>query len=344
DDAGRRWIMGAVAALVFFASIVLHEFGHAIVARRKGIPIDGITLFIFGGIAEMTEEPPDAGSEFWMAIGGPLVSVLLGAAFLAGAWIGRDAGAPVAVTGVLQWLGFINLALVVFNMVPAFPLDGGRVLRSIVWYWQDDLRSATQFCAGIGSGFGFLLIALAIVFLFNGQIIGAVWWFMLGMFLRGAAQMSVQRLEIRRALEGQKLDRFVETDPVTVTGDLSLEQFVDDFVYEHHYKMYPVVSNTGELEGMITTRQVKEVDRSNWADTRVRDIARPASDDNSVEMDADPMDVLGKMNDQDHSRLLVTRDGELAGIISLKDMLRFISTRIDLEGDGNVTGLSDVGD
>jgi Zn-dependent protease/predicted transcriptional regulator len=330
---GTYLTMGLVAALGFFASIVVHELCHSLVAKRYGLPMKGITLFLFGGVAEMSEEPPSAKSEFTMAAAGPAASIVVALVFLGAAAVGRSAGWPETVTGVLRWIGFINGVLVVFNLIPGFPLDGGRMLRAALWHRKGDLRRATQTASRVGSGFGAVLIALGVVNLLLLNPIGGLWWILIGMFIRGAAKMGYQQVLVRQALQGEPVRRFMNRDPVTVPTSISVEELVNDFVYEHQFKMFPVVEN-GHLEGCVTLRQIKEVPRDRWAQRTVRDVASPCSDENTIAPDDDAIQAFTRMNQHQVSRLMVVEDGRLQGILSLKDMLGFLSLKLDLEGDG----------
>ena len=253
------WVMGSLGALGLFASVVFHELSHATVARRYGVEMRGITLFIFGGVAEMVDEPPSPKAEFWVAIAGPIASVVLGGALLAASTVSM----PEPASTVLAWLGGLNLVLAVFNMIPAFPLDGGRVLRSALWKWQDSLRKATRVTSQIGAGFGFLLIGLGVLMLVAGNVVGGIWLGLIGLFVRNAAQMSYRQLLLRRTLEGEPVSRFMNEDAVTVPPGISVEELVEGYVYEHHFKMFPVASD-GRLEGCVTTRQIKELPREEW--------------------------------------------------------------------------------
>lgn len=237
----QYWIMGIIGALGLFASIVAHEFCHSLVARRKGMPIKGITLFIFGGVAEMDEEPPKAQDEFLIAAVGPVSSLAMAALFYGLSRLGEAAAWPTAISGVMGYLGLINLILAAFNLVPAFPLDGGRILRAALWAWKGNLRWATRIASQFGRGFGLLLIALAVLRVLNGFFIGGMWLFLIGLFIRNAATMSYQQLLTRRALEGEPLERFMNRQPVTVPPDLKLDRLVEDYIYRHHHKLYPVV-------------------------------------------------------------------------------------------------------
>jgi Zn-dependent protease/CBS domain-containing protein len=324
------WAMGLAGALGLFASVVLHELSHALVARRHGLRIRGITLFLFGGVAEMADEPPTPKSEFWMAIAGPVASLLLGLAFSAAAALGGRLGWPVAATGVVAYLGFINWTLAIFNLVPAFPLDGGRVLRSALWQWKGSLRWATRVTSSIGSGFGLLLIGGGLLLALRGTWSG-IWLLLVGLFLRSAATSSYQQLLLRRALEGEPVSRFMRTDPVTVPRGLSVEELVRDYVYRHHFKMFPVVDDAGRLWGSVTTRQIRELPHEEWGRQTVGAIATRATPENTVGPDTDAMRALSRMNRTGASRLMVVDGDRLLGILTLKDLMRFFALKMELE-------------
>ncbi|MDY0187875.1 MAG: site-2 protease family protein [Syntrophus sp. (in: bacteria)] len=323
------WVMGVLGALGLFFSIIFHELCHSLVATRYGIPMKGITLFIFGGVAEMDDEPPSARSEFFMAVAGPLSSFVLGLAFHGISYAGRQLGWPGTIPTVTSYLGFINLLLASFNLIPAFPLDGGRVLRSILWGWKGNLRWATRVSSGFGSAFGVVLIFLGIFSIFRGNFIGGLWWLMIGFFLRNAAQMSYSQLLARKVLEGEKVRRFMVTDPVTVSRTLTLDEFINDYVYRYHYKMFPVVSY-GRLAGCITVRQAAEIPREIWKEHTVGEIAAPCSPDITIGPDEDAVRALATMSRTGNSRLLVVEGERLLGILTLKDMLQFLSLKLEL--------------
>jgi len=326
------WWMGVGGALGLFASIVLHELSHSIVARRYGIPMKGITLFIFGGVAEMEDEPPSAKSEFLMAIAGPIASFLVALASYLVYVAGNGLGASVAFNGVFAYLAWINLILAVFNMVPAFPLDGGRVLRSALWYFGRSLRRATRIASAIGSGFGVVLIVLGGLSLLGGNFIGGLWWIMLGLFVRSASQMSYRQMLFRRALEGEQVRRFMKPDPVTVPRHLSVEELVNDYIYEYHYKTFPVADGD-KLIGCVTTQNVKQLPREEWSRQTVGSICGDCTEENSIGPDTDAMKALALMNRTGNSRLMVVDHGNLLGIVSLKDLLGFLALKLDLEED-----------
>ena len=321
--------MGLCGAAGLFLSIVFHELCHSLVARRFGLPMKGITLFVFGGVAEMSEEPSNAKAEFLMAIAGPISSILLGLTLSAvAALIGGILSPPM--TGVIDYLASINFILAGFNLLPAFPLDGGRVLRAALWQWKKNLRWATRVAARLGSGFGMLLILLGIVNVVTGRLLGGIWQFMIGMFLRNAAQMSYQQVLIRKALEGETVQHFMKKDPVTAPSSLSLKDLVDEYIYNYHFKMYPVVEG-GTLIGCVTTRHVKEIPRDQWAIRTVGDVARQCSSENTIGPAEDALQALSVMSKTGNSRLMVVDDGRLVGIITLKDIMGFLSVKLELD-------------
>ncbi len=324
--------MGLLAALGLFASIVIHELCHSLMARQFGLPMTGITLFLFGGVAEMNEEPPSAKAEFATALAGPASSVVVAAIFLGlGTW-SNAAGWGQAATGVLTWIGVINVVLVVFNLIPGFPLDGGRILRAILWHWKGDLRSATRTASRVGGGFGLVLIGLGFLSLLTGNAVGGLWYILIGMFIRGAAQQGYQQVIIRQMLAGEPVRRFMNDQPVTVSDATSVETLVDDYVYKHHHKMYPVVEGD-RLTGCVTTRDVKDLPREQWSRRNVGDVAHACNGENTVSPEADAMEALGMMSRSKNSRLLVVEEGRLLGVLTLKDLLDFLSLKLELESD-----------
>ncbi|HVT44920.1 MAG TPA: site-2 protease family protein [Thermoanaerobaculia bacterium] len=327
------WIMGIAGALALFLSIIIHEFSHALVARRYGLQMKGITLFIFGGVAEMTEEPPSPKVELLMAIAGPIASVFLAAFFFVLGLLGGAAGWRQEAIGVFSYLALVNIVLVIFNLVPAFPLDGGRVLRSLLWMWKGNIRWATRIASQSGSVFGMGLMILGIVSVFSGNLVGGLWWFLIGMFLRNAAVMSYQQILVRQLLEGEPVSRFMITEPVTVPRHISVRDLVEDYVYKYHHKMYPVVDEE-RLVGCVTTKQIKELPRDEWDRQTVGTLAAQCSEANTIPPDADAMKALAKMSSTKTSRLMVVDRGKLVGILSLKDLMNLLSVKLELEGEG----------
>lgn len=326
------WWMGAAGAFGLFLSILLHEFSHALAARAYGLPIKGITLFIFGGVAEMEEEPRGPRAEFLMAGAGPLMSLLVSAVSY-GLYILADRLLwPLPVIGVLWYMAMINAMLAAFNLIPGFPLDGGRLLRSVLWYWKGDLRQATRVASRIGAGFGMLLIILGVTRFLLYDWLGGIWSFLIGVFLRNAAVASYQQLLVRQSLEGTPIRQFMNPDPVAVAPDTPIDRLVEDYLLKYHYKMLPIVED-GRLAGCVTLQQIKAVPREQWRNVTVRDITRTCAAANTVTPDTDALQVLSLMNRTHISRVMVAEDGKLVGILSLRDLLRFLAIRMELDGD-----------
>lgn len=325
------WWMGILGAVGLFLSIILHELSHSIIARKHGIPMRGITLFIFGGVAQMSDEPPSAKSEFRMAIAGPIASIIIGVV-LYGIDLVTEGIASIPFHGIIRYLAFINLILAAFNLVPAFPLDGGRVLRSALWGWKKNLNWATRIASKIGTGFGFLLIALGVISFINGSFIGGAWWFMIGLFLHKASQMSYQQLLMRRMLEGETVEHFMKKDPVTVAPSTTVNEVIENYFYRYHFKMFPVVDDS-ELLGCVTINQIKHVAPGERKNLTVKDILSKCTDENTISAHSDAVKALSKMNRTQSSRLMVKDNGHLEGIVALKDMMKFLSTKIELEED-----------
>lgn len=295
------------------------------------MPMKGITLFIFGGVAEMGDEPSSAKAEFLMAVVGPVSSIAIAIVLYGIYALGQAVGLPKPMKGVLVYLAGINVLLAVFNLLPAFPLDGGRMLRSALWGLKKNIRWATRVSSRIGAGFGIALMVLGFARVLWGDFISGMWFFLIGTFLQNAAKMSYQQLITRRSLEGELVRRFMKTDPVTVPPSLSVEQLVEDYIYRYHFKMFPILEGSDKLLGCVTTKQVKELPREDWGRKTVGEIATQCSPENTVGPDVDAMKALSNMNRTGASRLMVVEEGRLVGIIALKDMLKFLSLKVELE-------------
>ena len=325
------WLMGVAGAVGLFLSIIFHEIFHSLVARRFGIPMKGITLFIFGGVSEMGEEPASAKAEFLMAIVGPLSSIAIALACYGIHIQGLRSGWPESVDGVVQYLAYINGLLAVFNLLPAFPLDGGRALRAILWGLWKNLRWATRVSSAVGFGFGVLFILLGVFQFLTGNVIGGIWLFLIGMYLQSAARASYQQILIRKALEGEPVRRFMKTDPVTVSPSISIRQLVEDYIYKYHFQMFPVVKDSDKLVGCITAKELKEIPREEWGQKTVGEVATKCSPGNTIEPQADAMQALSTMARTGSGRLMVIEENRLVGVITLKDMLKFLSLKLELE-------------
>lgn len=322
QDPGRSQatyiVMAVIAALLFFASLLAHELGHAVTARREGMALDGITLWLFGGVARFKGRFPSAGAELRIALAGPLVSLVIGVACSLLAWA---IALPGGVDGVLAWVGYVNLLLLVFNLLPALPLDGGRVLRALLWQAKSDLAWATNVAAWIGRGFGYLLIAGGIVLLvFQGAFSGA-WLAFVGWFLLGAATAEQRYVAARQALAGLRVGDLMTADPITVPSDHTLGEFIDDVAWERRHTTYPVMDG-GRFAGLLAFRCVSSVPRDQWDSRSVRSCMIPADEVPRLRADEAAIDALVELSETSVNRGVVMDDGHLLGILSAADLGR----------------------
>ena len=322
-SSGTYLVMALVAAPVFFASLLLHELGHALQARRDGVEIEGITLWLFGGVARFRTMFPSAGAELRIALAGPLVSLLLGAMFVAISALG---GAGGAAGGVAAWLGYINLLLLGFNLLPALPLDGGRVFRSLVWLRTGDFSRATRIAADTARGFGYLLIGLGLLlFVVQGAWSGA-WLAFLGWFLLQAAAAEARYGLLRDALGDLRVGDLMIREPETVHEHASLAEFMDSVAYVHHYTTYPVLQD-GRVVGLLPFAAVARVPRARWETTRVADCMIPTPEVPTVAVDEPLFQAVGEMTAGPVDRALVVDGDRVVGLLSISDVGRLISRR-----------------
>jgi Zn-dependent protease/CBS domain-containing protein len=320
---GTYIAMALVAAFLFFGSLLAHELGHALQARREGMEIEGITLWLFGGVAKFKGMFPSAGAEFRIAIAGPLVSLVLGLAFTLIAW---GLSLPSAVDGVAFWLGYINVTLLVFNLLPALPLDGGRIFRSALWAAKGDFAWATRVAAGVGRGFGYLFIAGGIAMLiFQGTFSGA-WLAFIGWFLLMAAGAEDRYLLARQALRGLHVRDLVVREPVTAGPDLTIAEFMDDIVWKARHTTYPVTDN-GHALGLLPFRCVAQVPRSEWEKRTVRDCMLPVEQVPVVSPDDELTDAAAELSEGDIHRALVVDGDRFVGLLSATDVARALELR-----------------
>ena len=324
------WWMGAAGALGLFGSLLVHELAHAFVARRHGIPIKNITLFIFGGVAQLEKEPPSPKAECFMALAGPLASFALSGACYLALEAGYVANLPLAALGVFGYLAFVNSLLGGFNLIPAFPLDGGRALRAGLWHWMKDLRRATRPACLAGVIFGFALMMAGIFHVITGDFLVGAWWFILGLFLREAARTSYYELVSREKLAGRVIRHFMTTNPETISPDLSIEQLVEEHVYRSLHDIYPVLEDS-RLIGYVGSKQIATIPRDEWTRQTVRDVTVPCSAENTVDLNSDAPTVLSLMNTTGNSRLLVSDGERLAGIVTLRDLMKFLTLKLNFE-------------
>lgn len=318
---GAYIAMGLVAALLFFVSLLLHELGHAVQARREGMEIDGITLWLFGGVAQFKGEFPSAGAEFRIAVAGPIVTAVIGSVAVG---IAALTHLPAAVGGVVAWLGYINFILLAFNLIPALPLDGGRVLRAALWGAKHDFASATRIAADIARAFAYLLIGGGIVlFIVLGAFSGA-WLAFLGWFLLQAASAEARYPLVREALGGLAVRDLMVPDPVTARSEQTLGEFMDQIAGSARYTAYPVVDD-GEVAGMLPFACVLRTPRGEWDERRVAECMLTRDEVPVLALDERALEALSDLSEGDLHRGLVLEEGRLAGLISITDIARVLA-------------------
>ncbi len=316
---GVHLAMGVVAALLFFASLLLHELAHAWQARREGMEINGITLWLFGGVAQFKGAFPNPGAEFRVAIAGPLVSLVLGVGFVLPAL----APLPSAIDGVAAWLGYINLSLLVFNLIPALPLDGGRVLRAVLWRVRGDLGWATGVAADSGRGFGYLFIALGLVMFIVDESFSGAWLAFIGWFLLQAATAEARYVATDQALAGIRVGDLMARSPVTVDPDITVGRFFDEIAHSRRFTTYPVVDRSGRPTGLLAFSSVAVVPRSDWDTRRVGQSMIPLDDVPLLTASTPAVDALAELSSRPGmNRGLVVDDGRLEGLLSITDLAR----------------------
>lgn len=330
-DASSYFFMGLVGMLGLFVSVILHELGHAFTAQYFELPISRITLFVFGGVAELRQDPPSPKSEFLVAVAGPIVSVVLSVVFGLCARLGEIQGWSVPVVAVLGYLSLINIIVVIFNLIPAFPLDGGRIFRAFLWWKKGSLGWATRVTSRLGSAFGMGLIFFGIFVVITGNFIAGMWWMILGLFLQHAASMSQTQYYIKKELRSEKVEKYMVRNPLTVPPDISIQDFIDLHVYQTYHHLYPVIEGD-ELFGYISLEEVKAIDRENWGKTQVRDILVPLGKIDTLSPQMEVLDAFALFNKTTADSLLVIEGNKLVGLLSASDLSRVISLKLELEG------------
>ena len=326
-------IMGVAGAIGLFVSVVFHELSHSLVARMYGIPMRGITLFIFGGVAQMTEEAQNPKSEFLMAIAGPIASLVIGVFFWLLTVVDILQIWPEPVAAVFAYLAFINVLLAAFNMIPAFPLDGGRVLRAALWKWKNDLEWSTRITTRIGSGFGMLMILAGGYSFLTGNLINGVWLVLLGLFLRYLARNAYNNLVLQRSLDGERVRRFVRHDVDSVLPTDTIQDLVDNHLFRHYQRLVPVVENS-HLVGCVTLDAVKQLNNGDWRHHSVSEIVRACSDENTIDADNEAATALTLMSRGGDRSLMVVDHDKFLGIVTMRDIMSYLRLRTELKEAG----------
>lgn len=329
---GVIWLLALVTAGFFFAALIAHELAHAAVAKGRGLPVRSITLFALGGVAQIEKEATDPKTEFWMGIVGPIASALIGAAFLGLAaalgWAPADTPRT-PLLAMLVWLGYINIGLAAFNMIPGFPLDGGRVLRAILWWTTGDARRSTRIAAAVGQIVAFGFIVLGISRFFAGAGIGGLWIAFIGWFLMEASRASQVQLETSETLRGVRVGDVMARDCPVVEGSVSVQALVEEHVFRTGQRCH-IVADRGAIVGLITPHEVKRVHRDRWPRTTVAEAMRPLSELRTVSPDTPALAALETMVAEDVNQLPVVSGGRLEGIVSRAHVLQLLKTRAEL--------------
>ena len=344
-SAGTVWTLSVVYALLLFASVLLHELSHSFVGNRLGLGIKGITLFIFGGIAELGKEPEDPNTELKVAAAGPACSLVLSILFygMAALLYSLRGQAPIAtlfefsrapegaspLIALFQYLGFANGALLIFNLVPGFPLDGGRLFRAILWKRSGDVKRSTRYASNVGKGFAVILIVVGLLMIFVMRDLGGIWLILIGMFLQQAAEGGYQQVLVKKALSGLKVRETMSPDVVHVNPSITLDALVESFFFRFRFSSFPVVD--GEtLVGVVDLDQVKHVPREQWHLTATREVMTPISEELVLHPEDEAVDALAKMVKSGFGKLPVVVNGRLVGILTRRDVMALLRMKTDL--------------
>ena len=327
------WVAALVTAALFFVTLLLHELAHSLVAQARGLKVTAITLFALGGVSQIQDDATDAKTEFWVAIVGPTASLIIGFGCLAialGLGWQRSTEAQSAVTGVLVWLGYINIALAVFNMIPGFPLDGGRVLRAIVWATTKNADRSTRIAARVGQIVAFLFILDGIWQFFSGAGFGGLWIAFIGWFLMDAAKASYAEVGITAALRGIRVSEVMSSDCTIVSPRISLQEFVSTYLLRAGERCF-AVEDEGRFVGLITPRDVGSIPRDRWDKTAVREAMRPLQELHIITPDTPVLDALKLVASNDVNQLPVVANGTLQGVISRSQLVQLLRVRSELQ-------------
>jgi len=323
------WGASAVSAFLLFASLLAHELAHSYIAQKNCLPIKKITMFIFGGVAQMEKEPDLPEVELKVAVAGPLCSLLIAAAAFALMNALRSAGAYGLSVEMLDYLFLMNITVVVFNLVPGFPLDGGRILRALIWHFNNNLKAATRIATVFGKIFSFIFMMLGLFLLFSRQFISGIWFLVIGLFLHEAADLSYQQLILKKALLGVPVKDIMVSDVITVPPDISVDRFINDYIYKYRHMGFPVAEK-GRLLGLIALQNVSHLPDDKKPSVKVRDVMTEARQDLVICPEHDALEALLKVTKSGLGKLLVVEDGKLLGIISQRDLVKLFEIKSHL--------------
>ena len=327
-----KWLIAVitlVTAVLFFLSILIHEISHSIVSIRSGIPVRSITLFVFGGIAQIEKEPDTPSKELIISLAGPFASfflaIIFGTVWLLGRFIPE-------ISEPAKYLTFINIALGAFNLLPGFPLDGGRVLRSIIWRSTKNFEKATIIATNIGKAIGFAIIAVGIFYIFRGAFFNGIWLMLIGWFLQSTAAQSHAQILMQKSLKGVKVKDIINTDVLSVPGDTSVRDLIDNYFMKYKFSKFPVIDNLNDENylGIISLNDIKALPRDKWETTKISEVVNVFIDEDRVEPGMELYDAIKKMGEGSISALVTVKDGKITGILTNTDIMQYIKFKSQL--------------
>ncbi len=316
------WILGAITTIMLFVSVLLHELGHSIVALRYKIPVRNITLFIFGGVAQIASEPPTAMAEFWIAVAGPVVSFLLAGVFALLEFVFQSL---TPIFALMKYLAYINGTLGLFNLIPGFPLDGGRVFRAIVWGTSNDFRKATRLASGVGRVIAYLFILVGVYYIFTGNFAGGIWIAFIGWFLESAAQSQVQQMAMRDLLAGRKVFQAMSQNYTIISPTITLQSLADTHILGEGRRFF-IVQDATSVRGVLTLQTIRGIPRDRWPITTAEEAMIQAGNMQWVRPDSELWDALERMDQNGVNQLPVIQDDQIAGLLTRENVISFLRT------------------
>lgn len=323
--AAAHWLMALIAALLLFLSLVAHELAHSLVAKSHNLPISGITLFIFGGVAHMEQEPDDPQVELKMALAGPAMSFVLALSF----YFLTRLPLPGPLLAIAGYLFIVNFFIGLFNLIPGFPLDGGRVLRAILWRSFNDIKRATAIASAGGKAFAISLIIFGFYNLLGGSIISGIWFIFIGLFLLEAADLSYRQVAMKNVLHGVRVEQLMTSAVVSVPGNIPLDRLVDDFFFHYRFTAFPVIEDDLIL-GLVTVHDIKEIPKELWPAKNAKEAMIPVSSGLVVDPRTEVLSALAKMAANGFGRLLVIENNKLIGLLSQRDIMRLFEIKSEV--------------
>jgi Zn-dependent protease/predicted transcriptional regulator len=327
DSPSAYWIMGVLSSLLLFLSVLLHELAHSLMARHYGIKVTDITLFIFGGVSRMPDEADTPGKDMFISAAGPLCSVIL--AILSGA-LSMLVPPAFLLNPVLVYLAWINGALALFNLLPGMPLDGGRILRDIVWDRSGSFSKGSHTASVMGKFVGLGLILFGIFSFLQGNLVGGIWFIIIGIFMRTAAEQGYRQASLKNELTGTKVSQIMTANPISVEPGLPVSSLIEKYLYHYHHRAYPVVLSN-QLLGLIDLKRIKQLSADERNRLTVRDVMTALGPDLTVGPEEEVFEILQKLLTSPHGRLLVVKNGILAGILSRGDIMDLLQIKMELK-------------